>query len=172
MLILLNAIAILYGTLMPNEWVRNISNQVRKTVHELYVHEAAPQKSQPPAAKPAAYAPAVPLFEQIYRFADTEVKAHTAGHFVLFATLCFLMYCSAALERQHPDYFFKVGMDVMLFAAITESLQFLTLDRNADVGDLRIDLYGMALALVVFLCILPLIRRWQAALQRKDPVQA
>ena len=87
------------------------------------------------------------------------VEVHEVGHFTLFATLCFLVYLSAALEQQHPAYFFKVAIDVLLFAAITESLQFLTLDRSAGVGDLRIDLYGMAAALILFLMVLPLVRR-------------
>ena len=79
------------------------------------------------------------------------------GHFVLFASLCFLVYLSAALERQHPAYFIKVGLDILLFAAITEALQFLTLDRSAGLADLRIDLYGMAGALLLFLAVRPLI---------------
>jgi len=84
------------------------------------------------------------------------------GHFVLFASLCFLVYLSAALEGQHPAYFFKVAFDILLFAGVTEALQFLTLDRMAGAGDLRIDLYGMAAALLLFLMILPLVRRFFA----------
>jgi hypothetical protein len=95
-------------------------------------------------------------------FMEMEVASHEAGHFVLFAMLCFLVYLSAALERQHPNYFFKVGIDVLLFAAITESLQFLTIDRSAGVRDLRVDLYGMAAALLLFLMVLPLIRHFRS----------
>ena len=68
-----------------------------------------------------------------------------------FASLCFLVYLSSALERQHPAYFFKVGFDMLLFAAVTEALQFLTLDRAAGISDWLTDVYGMLLALVLFL---------------------
>ena len=84
-------------------------------------------------------------------------SAHHIGHFGLFASLCFLVYCSAALERQNPIYFLKVGLDILLFAAITEALQYLTLDRTAGILDLRTDLYGMASALLLFLAVRPLL---------------
>ena len=76
---------------------------------------------------------------------------------MLFASLCFWVYCSAALERQHPIYFLKVGVDILIFAAITESLQHLTLDRSAGLSDLKIDLYGMAATLLLFLAVRPLL---------------
>ena len=156
-LILLNAIAILAGTLMPGEWIVTSSSRVQKAIRELHPPKAesirAPSSEQTQSPKTA------PVQKQMDWFAEIEVESHQAGHFVLFASLCFLVYLSAALERQHPSYFFKVGIDVLLFAAITESLQFLTLDRSAGVGDLRIDLYGMAAALLLFLIVLPLVRR-------------
>ena len=98
---------------------------------------------------------------------EMEIEAHQVGHFALFASLCFLVYLSAALERQHVGYFAKVGFDILVFAAITESLQFLTLDRNAGVSDLLIDIYGMATAFVLFLAVLPLVRRFQMAAASK-----
>lgn len=153
-LILLNVLAILYGTLMPSVWIQDGSAWAKKTWAER--SKPAPAKIQPAAGKPAPK-PA-PSHEPMDWFMGVEVEAHQMGHFVLFASLCFLVYLSAALERQHPAYFFKVGFDVLLFAAVTESLQFLTLDRSAEVGDLRIDLYGMAAALLVFLVVLPLVR--------------
>lgn len=158
-LIALNALAILAGTLMPNAWIQDSAQRVKKTVQEFRASDTAPaKKAESPKEKPSTH-PAT-LQKQTEWFMDVEVEAHVAGHFVLFATLCFLMYCSAALERQHPAYFFKVGADVMLFAAITESLQFLTFDRSAGLADLRIDLYGMAVALLAFVCMLPLIHRF------------
>jgi len=157
-LILLNVLAILYGTLMPGVWIQDSVERVKKAARELRAPEPAPAKAQPTEGKPA-FRPALPQ-EQMDWFMEMEVEAHQAGHFVLFSTLCFLVYLSAALERQHPSYFFKVGIDVLLFAAITESLQFLTLDRTAGLGDLRIDLYGMATALLLFLMVLPLVRRF------------
>ncbi len=154
MLILLNAIAILYGTLMPGEWIATGSERVKAAIREHRTPEPAPKKIQLVEKKP------ILLSERMDWFVEMEVEAHQAGHFMLFASLCFLVYLSAALERQHPAYFFKVGGDVLLFAAITESLQFLTLDRKAGLADLRIDLYGMAAALLLFLVVLPLVRRF------------
>jgi len=153
-LILLNVLAILYGTLMPGVWIQDGAAWAKKTWTER--SKPAPVKIQPTEGKPVPK-PA-PSHEPMDGFMGAEVEAHQVGHFVLFASLCFLVYLSAALERQHPSYFFKVGVDVLLFAAVTEALQFLTLDRSAGVGDLRIDLYGMATALLAFLVVLPLVR--------------
>ena len=158
-LILLNVIAILAGTLMPGDWIATGSERAQTAIRELRPPKPKSVKIAPSAEKPAPK-PTSPQ-KQMDWFMEMEVEAHQAGHFILFATLCFLVYLSAALERQHPSYFFKVGIDVLLFAAITESLQFLTLDRSAGVGDLRIDLYGMAGALVLFLMVLPVVQRFR-----------
>jgi len=156
-LILLNVLAILYGTLMPGAWIQGGSDWAKKAWVERSKPVPAKTESQTgerPDAKKTQNTQQMEHFDQLVS------EAHVTAHFVLFATLCFLVYLSAALEGQHPSYFFKVGIDVLLFAAITESLQFLTLDRTAGVGDLRIDLYGMAAALLLFLMILPLVRRF------------
>ncbi len=150
-LILLNAMVILAGTLMPGVWIQDSTARFKTAVQELRAPEPVPEQEQTSKKKPASPQ------EQIDWFVEIEVEAHQVGHFTLFASLCFLVYLSAALERQHPAYFFKVGIDVLLFAAITESLQFLTLDRTAGILDLRTDLYGMALAFVVFLAVRPLV---------------
>lgn len=165
MLILLNVLAILYGTLMPGAWIQDSVERVKKSVRELRAPEPAPAKIQPTEGKPTPKP--TPPQKQMDWFMEMEVEAHQAGHFILFASLCFLVYLSAALERQHPAYFFKVGVDVLLFAAVTESLQFLTLDRTAGMIDLLIDVYGMAVAFVLFLAVLPLVRRRQGAVALK-----
>ena len=105
--------------------------------------------------------------EQSVQFEKQVVEMHQIGHFCLFALLCFLVYLSAALERQHLIYFAKVGIDVLIFAAITESVQFLTLDRKAGVADLLTDIYGMATALVLFLAVLPFVRHYQGLASSK-----
>jgi hypothetical protein len=157
-LIFMNAVAILAGTLMPGDWITAGAERAQTAIRELRPSRPEPVKIVSPGEKPA---PGPTSHQkQMDWFMEMEVESHQAGHFVLFAALCFLVYLSAALERQHPSYFFKVGLDVLLFAAITESLQFLTLDRSAGVGDLRIDLYGMAAALLLFLMVLPAVRRF------------
>jgi len=155
-LILLNVIAILCGTLMPGVWISQASDQVKEQFRALQsktAQEKPGAPAQPPAQKEEL------KVGQMEQFEEWVGGAHRTGHFVLFASLCFLVYLSAALERQHPSYFAKVGGDIMLFAGITESLQFLTLDRKAGVSDLLIDVYGMAAALLLFICILPLVHR-------------
>jgi len=154
-LIVLNVIVILFGTLLPGEWISDASEKVKTVFREMQMPDTPAQKSPPPTEKKAP-AP-TPLQKQIDGFMAMEVEAHRVGHFMLFASLCFLVYCSAALERQHPIYFFKVGFDILIFAAVTEALQFLTIDRTAGILDLRTDLYGMALAIVLFLLVRPLL---------------
>ena len=156
-LILLNTLAIIFGAMMPSVWIEDGSAWTKKTWMEWT--KPVPEKMEAKAGEK----PAVKQIEdtqQMDRFNELVGGIHGSGHFVLFASLCFLVYCSAALERQHPAYFVKVGSDVLLFAFVTESLQFLTSDRTAGITDLRIDLYGMGAALLVFLMVLPLIRRF------------
>ncbi len=160
-LILLNALVILFGALMPSDWIEEGSDWAKKTWVK---HTAAPKRATP--ASPATSAPRkqAPKKDrdtlQMDRFNQLVGGTHRMGHFTLFATLCFLVYLSAALEHQHPAYFFKVGADVLLFAAITESLQFLTIDRTAGICDLRTDFYGMVTALLLFVLLFPLIRHF------------
>lgn len=157
-LISINAVAILVGTLMPSDWVDDAAVQMKATAARITASAPAAPSVQ---TSPVPQKPVERESAQMDRFNAVVGNAHLAGHFVLFASLCFLVYLSAALERQHPVYFFKVGLDILLFAAITESLQLLTLDRTAGIGDMRIDVYGMALALLVFLAVLPVVRRIQ-----------
>ncbi|WP_372846907.1 VanZ family protein [Pontiella sp.] len=156
MLILLNALAILFGTMMPSVWMETLSDGAVETLGKTIERRKA--KSPPavapsgaPATKPAAAAGREK--NRVDQFNKRVGGIHRAGHFALFASLCFLVYLSAALERQHPSYYLKVAFDILLFAAITESLQNLTLDRTAGLSDLRNDLYGMLTAFVLFLLV-------------------
>ena len=178
-LILLNAIAILFGVLMPADWIKDSSEWAKDgwARHVAAKREAAGKKAVAASKKVAAPTarkktssprkkpkPGNGDTRQMDLFNEMVEDAHSLGHFVLFASLCLLVYLSAALERQRPSYFVKVAADVLLFAAITESLQFLTPDRTPGIGDLRIDIRGMAVALLLFLALLPLLRlsvRWR-----------
>ncbi len=137
-LILLNALAILAGALMPGKWIEDSSNQFRQTIAKT-AKEPSPAKTPEHDVK------------RIDRFNDVVGGTHRIGHFGLFASLCFLVYCSAALERQHRSYYFKVVFDMLLFAAVTEALQFLTLDRSAGLRDMLTDAAGMTTGLLLFL---------------------
>jgi hypothetical protein len=166
-LIVLNAVAILVGALVPGDWMKELSAQVQKRRVEWV------QKKKSPVVK-GATAPKKVLrkktLEQLDRFEVLVTDTHRTGHFGLFASLCFLVYLSSALERQRPSYLFKAGLDVLLFAAVTETLQFLTIDRSAGWGDLRIDFFGMLLAFAVFmLFVWPILwRRNRAKRARVD----
>jgi len=149
-LILLNAIAILIGALMPADWMKSISNRIQKARTEwVQSHQPPPPKkiTKEKTKKPKKGK----TLEQTDRFEELVKDTHKSGHFTLFATLCFLVYLSSALERQKPIYLFKAGLDVLLFAVVTETLQLLTIDRSAGVNDLLIDLKGMLLAFTLFM---------------------
>lgn len=145
-LILLNALAILAGAMMPGKWIEASSEFAKEQVAQA-VEKKPPSPTILPAAKPAKPSPDLKHMDQ---FNELVGDAHRSGHFLLFASLCFLVYWSAALERQHRSYYFKVAFDIFIFASITEALQNLTLDRAAGISDLRTDIYGMLLAVVLF----------------------
>ena len=165
-LIFLNVIAILVGTLVPNLWIQTIAERGKEAIHSMRTPPSPPPSAinPKPDLKQKPISKSASLQKQMDWFSSLNVESHQAGHFFLFASLCFLVYCSAALERQHISYFFKVGVDVLLFAAVSESLQYLTFDRSAGISDLMIDLYGMGLAFLIFLLVLPVLRRFTAKL--------
>ncbi|WP_136081102.1 VanZ family protein [Pontiella desulfatans] len=155
LLILLNIFAILFGTLMPTVVIQKGTDGLKESVAK-----AIQKRSQSkPAAAPETTIKKKPVDHDVHetkridRFNEAVDGAHVAGHFVLFSSLCFLVYLSAALEGQHRSYYFKVAFDILLFAAITESMQNLTLDRTAGLSDWLTDVYGMALAFGVFLVV-------------------
>lgn len=158
-LILLNVIAILYGTLMPGEWIQNVSEQVKDKVSESIRKPEIPKTVKEGQTVAPKKTPDVARAEarRIDQFNTLVGGAHRAGHFVLFASLCFLVYCSAWLEKQHPVYYLKVGLDVLLFAAVSESLQYLTMDRTPGFSDWMIDVYGMITAFLAFLILRSLL---------------
>jgi hypothetical protein len=145
--IFLNVLIIIIGTLLPYQWIHQASDQVKGALEQAEDPYGSTAKN---AAEPPD-CPVIRLFN----------NASSIGHFILFASLCFLIYLSAALEKQPPFYYVKVGGDLLHFAAITEALQFITPDRTATLCDLRTDVYGLTLALLLFLLIYPLIRKGQ-----------
>jgi VanZ family protein len=172
MLILLNVIAILFGTMMPTVWIETISDGVVETLGKTMEQRKAKPPSMVPSGVPAKKPTAGAGHEKnrVDQFNKRVGDVHRMGHFALFASLCFLVYLSAALERQHPVYYLKVAFDILLFAAITESLQHLTLDRTAGLSDLRNDLYGMLTAFVLFL-VVRLFMRNHGSQNEKAPLE-
>jgi VanZ family protein len=158
-LILLNVIAILFGTLMPTAIIQTLSDGLKQSFAQSVERLAAPGPSTPKKGPAAPKNGSDHETKRIDQFNKAVDGAHSMGHFILFASLGFLVYLSAALERQHPIFYFKVALDLLVFAAITESLQYLTLDRTAGVGDWLIDSGGMLLAFVLFMIVRFLPRR-------------
>ncbi len=146
-LILLNALAILAGALMPEEWIEGVTDGLKGKASVSVSNEGT---KQPKNKQPAL----IRELRSIDLFNDTVGTVHQAGHFLLFASLCFLTYICALLERKHRAYFFKVAFDLLLFSCITESLQFLTMDRKPGVTDWLTDIYGMLAAFTLFLIVL------------------
>lgn len=157
-LILLNAMAILYGTLIPTVWIQKPVDHLKERLQQPMEHTV--QEKKPPVSNPKPAPAQTPRVEKgefkkmvMARFAGMVEQSHMIGHFALFATLCFLVYCSAALERQGRSYYFKVAFDVLLFAAATESLQYLTFDRTPGFADWLMDVFGMLTAFILFLAM-------------------
>ncbi len=154
--ILLNAVAIILGTLMPGKWIEDTAQYARSEAGR--VIEKTRARPTPAAASPAPSPNRDSDQKKIEQFNKVVGSAHGLGHFTLFASLCFLIYLSAALEGQSRSYFFKVAFDVLLFSGVTESLQYLTLDRTPGVFDWLVDVYGMAVAFACFLVVLLVFR--------------
>lgn len=151
-LILLNAVAILSGTIMPGDWIEDITDYAKK------IESKAVSKSSAGTAQGKSADGNESVHSGFEQFHDVVENVHGAGHFLLFASLCFLVYLSAELERQHPIYFIKVIFDIVLFAGVTESLQYLTFDRIPGFHDWLFDVYGMLCAFLLFALIYPLVR--------------
>lgn len=150
-LILLNASVILVGTLMPEYYIEHLADELKHTATTVFTETPATEGVQADKAVPSGHG--VDIFNAAVG------SLHKTGHFLLFASLCFLVYVSAALENQKRIYFVKVGFDLLLFASISESLQYLTVDRTPGITDWLTDVYGMLAALAVFVPLSLLIRR-------------
>lgn len=168
--ILLNAVAIVFGVLMPEKWIEVTAEHVEEDAIKVVAAVEATKSTPPPigpsettpSTNPATATaaqekkPSVPeqkAKEKVDEMSESLGGMNGTGHFLLFSSLCFLVYCSAALERQHRSYYFKVALDILLFAAITESLQFLTMDRMPRIKDWFVDFYGMLTALLLFMVL-------------------
>ena len=153
--ILLNVIAILIGTMMPGDMIKDTAEDLKKRLTEAVAErQQAKAAARPPNQTGQQHTDKVASeTKRIDQFNGLVGGVHRAGHFGLFASLCFLVYLSAYLEKRQGSYYFKVVFDILLFAAITESLQHLTHDRTPGIGDWSVDLYGLFTGLVLFLAV-------------------
>jgi VanZ family protein len=146
-LILLNVILILVGILLPTRVIQRGIHEMKQLISYVQMNDS-PVNEQLVTAGPGFDLPA--HFEHII--------GRSLGHFILFGSLCFLVLLSGALEGQPRSYYFKVVFDVLLFGAITESLQYLTPDRTVDMADMLCNAYGILSAMVLFVFVKTLWR--------------
>jgi hypothetical protein len=161
--LLLTSALILTGILLPGAWLDGAIEKTVQTAKSL-VPRTAPSVSLP-APQPAKAPPAKPKEETLLNIrSGTAVdQAHKTGHLALFSLLAFLVSLSwigtpPALRRA-----VEVLCGLVLFAAATETLQFVTADRAAAWSDLRIDLIGMTGAVILVFAL-----RWAQCLIRRD----
>jgi hypothetical protein len=146
-LILLNALVIIVGVLLPNRWLQAAPGKIRGVL-----------SSKVDAAGCHVY---VEAGFGVARHIEQTI-GRSFGHFVLFGSLAFWVLLSAALEGQHPArYFGKVAGDIFIFGLCTEALQHLTPDRTVDVDDMLCNAYGIGVAMILFAAV------WQTGLLRR-----
>lgn len=152
---LLCALAIIIGVLLPGEFLDSTIAQTRNRLKETVHRQIPPPPPQPtrtapatkqaalsaPAPKPALPPPRIDSFVQ---------NIHTIGHFSLFMLLALLSLSAWAPPRAPRRAALNVAAGLVLFAASTEVLQFLTPDRKAGLGDLAFDLAGIVIAAALF----------------------
>ncbi|MDF7825101.1 VanZ family protein [Pontiellaceae bacterium B12227] len=153
-LILLNVLLILVGVLLPTRFFQYGIPAIKKMIP--FVQVEGHSVSEPFIAAGVGFD--LPAHFQL-------TVAQSYGHFILFGSLCFLVLLSGALEGQPKWYYFKVAFDVLLFGAVTESLQYLTPDRTVDMADLYCNAYGMLTAMVLFIIFKSL---WRGPVQWID----
>lgn len=149
----LTALIILTGIVMPGKL---LDSQIKKGIaaSKTALRKINPPEQTPPAAvktkspenQSAPVKPAKPKEEPPFiLLTGTAVdQAHQTGHFVLFSLLAFLASLSWITVPPSLRRTAAVFAGLVLFAAATETLQFITADRAAALSDLRIDAAGMA----------------------------
>jgi VanZ family protein len=156
-LILLNVFALLFGVLMPEQWITASSLWVKQQVKKKQQVVATVSKKsvkKPEKVsdkKPQNFKPRHHTHRVAEKFTQVVEKVHVMGHFLLFASLLFLLYLSAVFEQRRLIYFGATFLNLILFSAVTEALQFLTMDRSPGLGDLKIDFYGMLTGFILFI---------------------
>lgn len=152
LLIMLVLFLIMTGIVLPGKLLDNAIEKTQQTVKTLIEKPVSPaarpgiQTVKAAPAQPAQAKPARPKDDSpLIILTGTAVdQAHKTGHLVLFSLLAFLASLSwitvpSALRRA-----VSVFAGLLLFAASTETLQFITADRAAALSDLYIDAAGMA----------------------------
>ncbi len=158
-LIMATLVMIMIGIILPGKPLDDTIEKTAQAVKHLMPKPAAPAS---PPGLPIIVRSAKPKEEVVADKPTATKQAHVVGHFIMFSLLAFLSALSwlavpASLKRAGA-----VFAGLAFFAAATEVLQFIPSDRSAGLSELRIDLAGMAGAVVLIFairCIQRLIRR-------------
>lgn len=164
-LILATATLILIGIVLPGKLLDTSIEKTARAAKSMLRPAAPPAPAAvQAAAQPAPAKPAPPKKEVVWSgLAGTLVdRVHCTGHFALFSLLAFLTALSWMAAPPTLRQTAAVLAGLLLFAAATETLQFITVDRAAALSDLRIDSTGMTGAVILVL----LLRGTQHLLQK------
>lgn len=104
-----------------------------------------PDKKPPPTRSSTAQRPAPPIAPK----GNWVDRAHCIGHFILFTILALCSILRWSPAGKPLALALPVTAGLILFAAATETLQFITLDRKAGLSDLGVDVAGILFAISI-----------------------
>ncbi|QBG47927.1 VanZ family protein [Verrucomicrobia bacterium S94] len=141
-LLLLNALVIIIGVMLPTRWFQYGPGFLRW--FSLLEMQAVPAVS--PAYELVSAGLGGGLLDHF-----KYIIGRSAGHFLFFGSLSFLTFLSGALERREYRFYPRAGLDILLFGAVTESLQYFAVERTVDIQDMLCNAYGMLAAMLLFM---------------------
>lgn len=163
-LIMITIVLILTGILLPknvlNQTIENTALPLEKMVKQQIkpAHPAPAQPGQPSSKQPVTPEPSKPKEEALIGLIETGTEhVFMIGHFIMFSLLAFFSALSWLTARPLLKRAGVMFAGLLLFAAATEVLQFLTVDRTAGFYEVCIDATGMAVATALVI----LLRRIQ-----------
>lgn len=147
-LILLTVLLILTGILLPKSFLNETIQKTIQPVEKLVQQQTKPAPADTPVpGRPGTPEPAKSKEDLAVELIEAGVEwVYTIGHLTMFSLLAFLSALSWLAERPLLKRAGLVFAGLVLFAAATEVLQFITVDRSAGLYDLCVDLTGMAVA--------------------------
>jgi VanZ family protein len=170
--ICVTVVLILIGALLPGEVLDGGIEQTGQTIQRLSEKLLPPEPAAvAPAGKPAPPKPSAPKEEKPPLFTGEEAfdNAHFIGHFTLFSLLALLTAISWFSGKPPLRLAAAVFTGLTLFACATEVLQFITPDRSASLYDVRTDLAGMAIVILLIFAAVHIRRIVFAAKNKPCP---
>ena len=157
-LIMMTLVLIMIGIVLPGKFLDSSIEKTMQTTKGLIRKPVSPAPQpavQTTKPSPVPPSPSKPKEEAPFSaLAGTVVdQVHTTGHYILFSLLAGLTSLSWISAPPALRRTMTVFAGLILFAAATETLQFITIDRAAALSDLRVDTVGMAGAVVLVLIL-------------------